>query len=199
MIPRVRRRPCLRFAAGIGEGERSRQQDQRPQGQYRHRSGKQRCAGAPRRRIVAPSAALRRSRGNGVGCARAKGDSGGRCGMAITFQGCVQHGFLGGLAVACGGVACTLSAGCGERTSPASPCCFVCIASCASRAQSSGATGPSIASSATTRRTSLGMNGFSITGRPLRDTNSRSAEASVSPVTNTTRPARPGQRCSIAS
>src|SRR4051795_12860086 len=35
----------------------------------------------------------------------------------------------------------------------------------------------------TMRRTSFGMNGFSMTGRPLCDTNSRDADASVSPVT----------------
>ena len=60
------------------------------------------------------------------------------------------------------------------------------------RAQPGGAVSPSVPSSATTRRTSLGRNGFSITGRPLSETNSRSAEASVSPVTKTTRPALSG-------
>lgn len=65
-------------------------------------------------------------------------------------------------------------------------------------AQSGDATAPSAASSATTRRTSLGRNGFSITGRPLAETNSRNAEARVSPVTKTTRAACPGQRCSIS-
>ena len=48
-----------------------------------------------------------------------------------------------------------------------------------------------MAISATTRRTSLGRNGFSITGRPLSETNSRKADASVSPVTKTTRAPRP--------
>ena len=65
-------------------------------------------------------------------------------------------------------------------------------------AHSGGATSPVMASSATTRRTSLGRKGFSITGRPLSQTNSRIAEARVSPVTKTTRPERPGQRRSIS-
>src|SRR6185312_5621431 len=54
-----------------------------------------------------------------------------------------------------------------------------------------------VASSATTRRTSTGRNGFSITGRPLAAAKSRSAEVSVSPVTKITRSARSGQRSSI--
>jgi len=64
--------------------------------------------------------------------------------------------------------------------------------------QSGGATPPSSASSATMRRISPGRNGFSITRRPLSATNSRSVEASVSPVMNTTREASAGQRCSIS-
>jgi len=65
--------------------------------------------------------------------------------------------------------------------------------------QSGGVTSPFVASSATTRRTSLGRKGFSITGRPLSETNSRNAEVRVSPVTKTTRSARPGHRRSISS
>jgi hypothetical protein len=61
-----------------------------------------------------------------------------------------------------------------------------------------GGSSPSMANSATTRRTSLGRNGFSITRRPLSETNSRSVDASVSPVTKTTRAPRPGQRRSIS-
>ena len=56
----------------------------------------------------------------------------------------------------------------------------------------------SAATSATTRRTSLGRNGFSMTRRPLSRTNARSSDASVSPVTNTTRAARRGQFRSIS-
>ena len=68
----------------------------------------------------------------------------------------------------------------------------------AGRAQSGDARSRSVGSSATTRRTSLGRKGFSITGRPLSVTNLRQPEASVSPVTNTTRRTCPGQRRSIS-
>ena len=47
------------------------------------------------------------------------------------------------------------------------------------RAHSRAAPSPLLVNSATTRRTSLGRNGFSITGRPLFETNSRNAEAGV--------------------
>ena len=60
------------------------------------------------------------------------------------------------------------------------------------RPQASRVRSPSTARSAMMRRTSLGMNGFSITGRPLPFTNSRNADASVSPVTNTTLRVRSG-------